>query len=402
MTEINNLSLCMIVKDEGVNLPNCLNSVKNYLSEIIVVDTGSTDNTKDIALSYGAKVYDYVWEDNFASARNYALQFVTQEWVLVLDADETLNSSILPQIKSAIAPENNLVINLIRHEIGSVSSPYSSLSRLFRRHPHIKFDRPYHALIDDSVIEICQRENQWKIIDLPDIAIKHYGYQPQIIARQKKGEKAKKLMENYLSKNPQDAYVCSKLGALYLDMGETKKGLKLLKTGLKSNTASSTVIYELHYHFANALVKNNEFNQAVKHYEKAISQPIMGKLKLGAYHNYGSLCYQQKDYNNALKSYQKCILIEPKFALAYYNLGLTYRAMGQVNKAMEAYETTIKLNPVYPWAYQNLGVLLYQQGYFEESVISFQQAYNLHLKENPQTAQKLQEELQLMGISFGH
>lgn len=400
MTSLTNLSLCMIVKNEAVNLPNCLNSVKNVVAEIVIVDTGSTDNTKQIALNNGAKLYDYHWEDNFALARNYALQFVTKEWVLVLDADEILNSSIIPYMESAIALKENLVINLIRHEIGALSSPYSSLSRLFRHHEEIKFERPYHAMIDDSVIKLRQKEKHWKIVDLPQVAISHYGYQPHIINKEGKREKARKMMENYLTKNPYDGYVCNKLGALYLDIGERKKGLKLLKTGLKSNTTSVHVLYELHYHLGNAYVKEKEINQAIKHYQSAMTQPILGKLKLGSYHNYGSLCYEQGNYQEALQSYQKCILFEPKFALAYYNLGLTYRAMGQIQKAIEAYETAITLNPLYPWAYQNLGVLLYQQGYLQESLVMFQQAYNLHLKDNPTVAEKLKQELQKLNINY--
>lgn len=395
---ITKVSLCMIVKNEADNLLNCLKSVQELVSEAIIIDTGSTDNTKQIAIDWGAKVHDYRWNNDFASARNFALEKVTGEWVLVLDGDEVFVPDVIPKIKKSLEEHNNLVINLIRQEIGAVSSPYSQLSRLFRYHPEIKFSRPYHALIDDHVLALQKKESHWQIVDLPFVAIEHYGYQPEIIKAQDKTQRAKEAMESYLQKHPHDAYVCSKLGALYLQLGETKKGFKLLKTGFKSNPDNPATIFELHYHLANAWVKEGNSDNAVKHYQKAIAQPLLEKLKLGAYHNFGSLCYQVRDYESAIKLFEHCLKIEPKFALAYYNLGLTYRSMGRTFKAISAYQQAIKLNPAYPWAYQNLGVLLLKQGQIEDSVTAFKQAIALHQQENPQISQELQQELQAMGI----
>lgn len=83
------LALCMIVKDEQNNLPNTLESVKALVDEIVILDTGSTDSTVQIAKSYGAKVREgFPWSDDFALARNEALEMVQSDWVLVLDADE--------------------------------------------------------------------------------------------------------------------------------------------------------------------------------------------------------------------------------------------------------------------------------------------------------------------------
>lgn len=395
------ISLCMIVKNEEKNLADCLNSVKNLVDEMIVLDTGSTDNTKQIATDLGAKVYDYSWANNFASARNYALQFVQSDWVLVLDADEVLTTRVIPQIKAIVQKPSNLVVNLIREEIGALSSPYSSLSRLFRRHPQINFSRPYHALIDDAVISLLENDqSDWQIVDLPDIAIKHYGYQPEVIISQDKTQRAKKAMESYLKDNPDDAYVCSKLGSLYVDIGEFKKGLNLLKKGLKSSSATPAIEFELHYHLANTYVKGQQYILAVKHYQRAIAQPILEKLKLGAYFNYGSLCYKQKDFNSAISLYQNCLIIEQTFALVYYNLGLTYKAIGRIPEAKKAYQNAIEFNPNNPWAYQNLAVLEYKEKNLEDSIKYFRQAYHLHLQQNPTVAENLQAELMGMGIDL--
>src|SRR3979411_386218 len=94
------VSLCMIVKNEAANLPACLASIQGLPPEIVVVDTGSTDHTRDIALQFGAKVYDFPWVDSFAAARNESLKHATGDWIFWLDADDRLdndNRCKLPQ-----------------------------------------------------------------------------------------------------------------------------------------------------------------------------------------------------------------------------------------------------------------------------------------------------------------
>ena len=84
------LSLCMIVKNEQRWLEDCLNSVKDLVDEMIIVDTGSQDNTVEIAHRFGAKVFDHPWNGDFSEARNHSLGYATGDWILVLDADERL------------------------------------------------------------------------------------------------------------------------------------------------------------------------------------------------------------------------------------------------------------------------------------------------------------------------
>ena len=84
------LSLCMITKNEENNLSRCLDCIKEFVDEIIIVDTGSTDKTVEIAKSYGAHIYHYDWNNDFSKARNVSLQKATKDWILVLDADEVL------------------------------------------------------------------------------------------------------------------------------------------------------------------------------------------------------------------------------------------------------------------------------------------------------------------------
>jgi glycosyltransferase involved in cell wall biosynthesis len=158
------LSLCMIVKNEESLLPQCLQSVNEIVDEMVILDTGSSDRTVEIAREFGCRVHHFEWCNDFSTARNEALKYVQGEWVLVLDADEVLTPDVVPEIKQAIKKDSHLVINLIRQEVGASQCPYSLVSRLFRNHPAVRFSRPYHAMVDDSVQELLQREPQWQVV----------------------------------------------------------------------------------------------------------------------------------------------------------------------------------------------------------------------------------------------
>ncbi|PET44572.1 glycosyltransferase family 2 protein, partial [Bacillus cereus] len=84
------ISLCMIVKNEEHTLARCLDSIANIPDEIIIIDTGSTDNTKKIAATYTKHIFDFQWCNDFSQARNYSFQQATQEYILWLDADDIL------------------------------------------------------------------------------------------------------------------------------------------------------------------------------------------------------------------------------------------------------------------------------------------------------------------------
>ncbi|MFB2970078.1 glycosyltransferase [Aerosakkonema sp. BLCC-F183] len=394
------LSLCTIVKNEETSLPNCLSSVKDAVDEMVVLDTGSTDRTPEIAKQFGASVYHFEWCDDFAAARNEALKYVQGDWVLVLDADEVLTPEIVPQLKQAILQPGNLVVNLVRQEVGAIGSPYSLVSRLFRNHPAIRFSRPYHAMVDDSVVQLLQREPQWQVGYLPDVAIVHYGYQPEAIASKNKFQKAQAAMESYLAKHPDDAYVCSKLGALYVQVGDIDRGVELLKRGLNSKSIDDLVLYELHYHLGIAYEHLQQLNLAKYHYQAATQVPIFPKLKLAAYNNLGNVLKDNSKLQQAKTAYETALQIDPNFAPGYYNLGMTLKVLGRWEDAIAAYQKAINLNPNYAEAYQNLGVVLLKVGYVQESLSAFARAIALHEQHNPSEAQRLRQGLREMGFNF--
>ncbi|MBE9209605.1 glycosyltransferase [Nostoc sp. LEGE 06077] len=411
------ISLCMIVKNEETTLPKCLNSVKSFVDEMVVLDTGSSDRTPEVAKQFGAKVHHFQWSNNFSTARNAALKYVTGDWVLVLDADEILTPSIVPQMQAAIESDEYILINLIRQEVGAIQSPYSLVSRLFRNHPEIRFERPYHALVDDSVAAIIKKEPHWQVGYLQGVAILHTGYQKRAIAQNNKSVKAQAAMLEFLSTHPNDPYVCSKLGALYVETGKVSQGIELLQRGLnqamgqsmeKTNLACMAVnqseenyeiLYELHYHLGIAYNHLKKPQQALEHYQAAIKLPIYHILKLGAYNNLGNLLKDAGDLNSAKKAYETALKIDPDFATGHYNLGMTLKALNLFTDAIACYQKAIRLNPYYAEAYQNLGVVQLKVGNLQASMTAFKNAILLHeQQQNLEEAKRLRQGLYEIGL----
>ena len=106
------ISLCMIVKNEEKVLARCLDSIAGLMDEIIIVDTGSTDKTKEIAGKYTDNIYDFEWIDDFAAARNFAFSKATKEYIYSADADEVLdeeNYRLFADLKEVLLPEIEIV-----------------------------------------------------------------------------------------------------------------------------------------------------------------------------------------------------------------------------------------------------------------------------------------------------
>ena len=111
------ITLCMIVQDEEKNLENCINSVKSQIDEIIVIDTGSKDNTVQIAKKLGAKVFNFVWDNNFSAARNFALQQAKGDWILNLDADHIFRSKSQNILKEWVKKTKHLGLLIDEHNL---------------------------------------------------------------------------------------------------------------------------------------------------------------------------------------------------------------------------------------------------------------------------------------------
>jgi Glycosyltransferases involved in cell wall biogenesis len=143
----------MIVKNEERFLPLCLDSVKDYVDEMIIVDTGSSDGTVEIAKSYNAKVYHHPWENSFSKARNYSLKYATSEWILILDADEEIDKIDAPRLKEVLKDDrtNVILLPVFSKSYKGKNLGVGNSERIFRNHLDFRYEGIVHNILKCSV-----------------------------------------------------------------------------------------------------------------------------------------------------------------------------------------------------------------------------------------------------------
>ena len=191
------ITVSMIVKNEEKYLRECLESVKGVADEIVIVDTGSTDNTKNIAGEFGAAIYNYEWINNFSEARNYALSKSAGDWILYLDADERLSADSIHELKNISVTNDLTGFRCLVNNIDEVNGmpKFMRYTRLFRNSQGIKFTGRVHEQIDDSLIE-----NGYQLKNA-GIEIIHIGYNIPAEGVKKKAERNLSLLKEEREKN---------------------------------------------------------------------------------------------------------------------------------------------------------------------------------------------------------
>ena len=372
-----NVSLSMIVRDEAACLASCLASVRGFVEEIVVVDTGSEDGTVAIAQEAGAEVHHLPWPGDFAAARNTALEKVKGDWVLVLDADERLRPEAMAPLRDAMAQPDALLITLLRQECGAQQSPYSSVSRLFRRHPAIRWSRAYHSLVDDSVEALLRDEPHWRLLHCPEPALLHEGYRPERIEQGLKAQRLRQAMEAELLRDPADPYTCAKLGGLEISMGNRERGVALLRQGLDSCPKEAhPERYELLLHLAMAL-GNGDPAGTGRFYREALALPLDPRLTLAARLNLASLLLQQGQTVESVAVGREATRIAPELARGWLHLALSLRRSGDLPGAIAAYHQALAIEPDQSEGHQNLGLALLLAGDVMGARRHLQQAINL-------------------------
>ncbi|WP_405170967.1 glycosyltransferase [Paenibacillus sp. FSL H8-0280] len=219
------ISLCMIVKDEEELLPHCLASVQGAVDEIIVVDTGSSDRSAEIAQQYGALVVRFEWCEDFAAARNAGLERASGDWILFLDADEALDRAAREQIRSwaAVSGCDGLFLNIHNYTgTGQQGVTVNPVLRLFRNAPEHRFEGRIHEQIAAA---ICRRNSE-AAFHVTDMIIHHYGYQTAIVERKDKVNRNVRLLQQAVEEEPDQPFHHYNLGVEYLRVGEAERALE--------------------------------------------------------------------------------------------------------------------------------------------------------------------------------
>lgn len=333
------ISLAMIVKNEEKHIKKCLESVKNAVDEIVVVDTGSVDNTVKLAKECGAKVFYFEWCDDFAAARNYAAEKCSGEWILVLDADEYVSLGSKENLEKFIEENGDSIGRIEVHnkyedESGiAFSSEY--ISRFYPR--NIKFKGIVHEQLDSAI-------NRIKM----EFRVEHSGYY-----KVNKSQRNLPLLLKQLENNPKDTYTLYQIGrTLYVDKAYVE-AQRYFEECYKYECIDQVKNKKLVIYYLYSIIRSNS------NYERGLELINKEKNIYLESADFNFVCgifymnlilYDTGKYSglisNIEKCYLKCIEIGEKNSIvegvgsyrAEYNLATFYEVTGDINKAYSYYK----------------------------------------------------------------
>ena len=216
------ISACYMVRNEENTLLQSLQSVSKAADEIIVVDTGSIDRTKKIALSFQAKVYDFPWQDDFSAPRNFALSKATGDWIVFLDADEFFSAATVHRLRSVIQRYHEAgwrgCLLLHRYDIDTDNADEILADTLVARIFTNKAEYQYQGIIHEELLENGQPVDNLAVVDAGELSLMHTGYRASLSEAKARRNLELLLRELATTDKPERLYMY--LADAYLGLGE--------------------------------------------------------------------------------------------------------------------------------------------------------------------------------------
>jgi len=366
----------LIVKNEERFLGDCLKSLKGFAEETVVVDTGSTDRTIEIAREAGARVYEFPWTGDFSAARNRALDLSTGEWILYIDADERVRPDTTANLRAQLSSPSHLGYEVLLHPHKGFT-PYRVL-RLFRNYPSIRFRGVIHENMWPSIEEYQALHGG--LIGQSDMMMDHEGYEGD---QRRKHERNLPLLLAGVQENPTRVYSWSHMASIYRDLGERELAEKswrtaldlvrrrrwivadnimpylgLIEMGLTKGADVSDLLAEaigrfpnnpqLEWMMAHSLMNKSEFIEAIACFERLV---VRGKAKN---YDYGLACDLRLFDQFAYEAIATCYFRLGRYAESrrYYQLALDqapekleYRVKHSLCARLEAMTADEKARP---------------------------------------------------------
>lgn len=354
------LSLCMIAKNEIENLPRCLLSVKPYVDEMIVVDTGSEDGTPEIAANFGAKVEYFEWCDDFAAARNYAISKASGNWILMMDADEELVVESEDFFKELTLPSEIFAYYLIYTEVNDYRQRTPTYRpSVFRNIPRLRYARRLHEYLADRNQLIKPEHLNYA----SGLKIVHYGYFKEQV-QHKVSNRNLPILESMAQEEELSIGLLQCLAGMYAEVGQVEKAKEwygkaferllpnLMNGNLPEDFSGIPILaYDLGIDF---------FNQ--KDYDTA---NLLCTKTLKWCPNFPPINYLAGLLLNALgfplgaaAYFKKCLVLGQEgnyykgvpFDLVFitthpaYNLGLMYLKINRLEEALDAFEQALSFD----------------------------------------------------------
>ena len=295
-TEMPTISLCMIVKNEEMHLARCLDSVAGLADEIIIIDTGSDDRTKEIASGYTSKVYSYPWKDDFSEARNYSFSKASMDYCMWLDADDILEEAgkeKMIQLKQSLSSDIDMVMMKYNTAFDEEGRPVFSYfrERWVRNSPQYRWVGAVHEVIPPkgsilySDIAVCHKKLK---AANPDRNLKIYQkliagekyleprqqyYYGRELYYHKQYEEAISVLEAFLL--TEDGWVenkieaCSVCASCYENLGREQDALDALLRSMSFDLPRAELCCEIGKHF----LEHGNCRNAIYWYKAALQAP---------------------------------------------------------------------------------------------------------------------------------
>ena len=353
------LSVCLIVKNEERFLGQCLASVKGLAHQVVVVDTGSTDRTVEIAREHGAHVHSFAWCDDFSAARNAALEHATGDWVLMLDADEELPPDQHAALRKLLHTPSVISWRLPLQDVGREAEGCSYVPRLFRNAPGLFYAGRVHEQVFTS---IEGRRQEWGLeTRLGDATLRHYGYTKELTLERDKVGRNLRLLEQAVLETPGDTNLLMNYGLELTRSGRQEEGLRQYR-------AAFAVMAELPPALVSPEVREVLLTQfcaqlmaAKRHAEivQVLASPLAklgGGLTASLHFTLGRAQMELKQFAAAAEQFRQCLAKRGRPALTPVNLEIRKAGprhclarcldqMGETDAAAEEFRLAIEADP---------------------------------------------------------
>jgi len=349
------ISACMIVKNEENNIEKCINSIKELVDEIVIVDTDSSDKTREIASKFTNKIFDFKWVDDFSAARNFSLEKASGDWILIIDADETISTKDTEKIKGLIGENEYEGYYLIQRNytnndkfIGWISSSNDSyeeskiasgfianpIIRLFKNDKRIKFEGKVHETVDSTIKNIGK-------VKMTDIPLHHFGLlkQKEFAKCDRNLELLKKELESETNNEKEKSFIYFQIAMALLNKNEFKEAEYNLQKSLELDGDYTPALLSL----SGIFIQKNELDKA----EILLIRASKTNNNPNIYNNLGIIYAKKKDPRKAIKKFQRAIELNPKFTDAYFNLALAYEENKQPKESRECLQKIAEIDETY-------------------------------------------------------
>lgn len=365
------LSLCMIARDNARTIDACLASIAPFVDEMIVVDTGSLDETPEIAGRYGAKVFHFPWVDDFSVARNESLRHASGEWIFWMDTDDTIdeaNGRKLRELADRASPFDVLGYIMQVHCPGPDNGRQRDVTcvdhvKLFRNHPAIRFEHRIHEQILGAIRRLGGQ------VAWTDIHVVHSGSEHSPESKQRKYERDLRHLTLDLAERPDHPFILFNLGMTYDDMGDNEEAVKWFRKCLEVSHIEESHVRKAYALLVNSLCGLGEVREAlavcrqgIAHFDQDMELRFREGILL---HRLGELLPAVEAYRRVLEVQESrhFTSVDPSIGgvKARHNLALVYEDLGKFDLAEMHWRLALEASPDFSPAYRALfGILLKQ------------------------------------------